>query len=105
MVVNFNRLKPYKHSTSRYQKSRREQIPPDVERQEVKHEQHYFGTNLEVVDDEVNEPAPPYSLGAPENNVDQRNDRGIKLPRINRCYPQRVHNPPDPFGSNVRTHS
>lgn len=62
MIVHFNRLKPYQHSTSRYQKSRREQIPSDVGRQEEKYGQHYFGTNLEVVDDEANEPAPPSSL-------------------------------------------
>ena len=58
MIVHFNRLKPYKHSTSRYQNSRREQIPSDVGRQEEEHGQHYFSTNLEVVDDEVNEPVP-----------------------------------------------
>ena len=44
-------------------------------------------TFLEVVDDEVNEPAPPSSLGSPEN-VNQRNDQGIELPRMNRRYPQ-----------------
>ena len=104
MIVHFNRLKPYKHSTSWYQNSRREQIPSDVGRQEEKHGQHYFGTNLEVVDDEVNEPVPPSTLGSPEN-VNQRNDQGIELPRMNRHYPQRIWNPPDRFGSNVRTRS
>ena len=38
-----------------------------IGRQEEEHGQHYFGTNLEVVDDEVNEPVPPSTLGSPEN--------------------------------------
>ena len=105
IIVHFNRLKPYQHSTSQYQKLRREQIPSDVGRQEEKYGQHYFGTNLEVVDDEANEPAPPSSLDTPENNTNQRNDQGIELPRVNRRYPQRVRKPPDRFSSNVRTHS
>ena len=50
-----------------------------------------------MVDDEVNEHAPPSSLGSPDN-VNQRNDQGIELPEMNRRYPQGVRNTPDQFG-------
>lgn len=104
MVIHFNRLKPYKHSTSLYQSSRREQSLSEAGKQE-KCEQHYFGSNLEVVDDEVSEQASLSSSGSPENNVNQRNDQVIEPPQINRCYPQWAWNPPDRYGLNVRKHS
>ena len=66
--------------------------------------QHYFGTKLEVVDNEVNKQAPPSSLGSLENKVNQGNDKGIELPQMNRHYPC-VQNTPDQYGLNVRTHS
>ena len=90
LVVHFNRLKPYRRTDARHQWSRKESDPPTVQRKEEP-ERHHFGSQLELVDDDGENPTPAAQPDPrrSESQVGQRSGE--------RRYPQRTRQPPNRF--------
>lgn len=105
VVIHFNRLKPYKGDVSSYQHRTRRQSPPIHTGARVpRREPHYFGTDLEIVDEDTI----PVESGE-ERGKDPRPEADTP-PSDSRRYPHDFIDPVDTTTvsltcANVRTHS
>ena len=94
LVIHFNRLKPYRGKVTNCQLPQRESQSSDVHTQDEEPKRHYFGSQLELADDESDTPILP----APsEHNADPENEPQGERLNINRRYPQRNRQPPNRF--------
>ena len=94
LVIHFNRLKPYRGKVTNCQLPQRESQSSDVHTQDEEPKRHYFGSQLELADDESDTPILP----APsEHNADPENEPQGEQLNINRRYPQRNRQPPNRF--------
>ena len=95
LVIHFNRLKPYRGNVTNCQLPQRESQASDLHTQGEEPKRHYFGSQLELADDESNPP----TLPAPsEPNAGRAPEPQRELPNVNRRYPQRTRQPPNRFG-------
>ena len=95
LVVHFNRLKPYKGKVADCQPSWRE-VSPDMQTQNEEPQHHYFGSQLELVDEgdiDVSIVPPPA-----EHNPEPRIEPQQEMPNASRRYPQQARHPPNRYG-------
>ena len=90
LVVHFNRLKPYKGKVADRQPLRRE-MSPDMKTQSEEPRNHYFGSQLELVDEGDIEVS--IALSPSEHNTEP----GIEPQGESRRYPQQTRHPPNRF--------
>ena len=104
MVIHFNRLKPYKGDVTSYQReTRRHSLPIHTGTEATRQEPHYFGTDLEIVEDD--EHLSPTTIPIETGEEQVRDARqGVDTPSSNcRRYPQRVRRPPQTFSGEFHT--
>ena len=97
MVIHFNRLKPYRGDVTGYQQGTRRQSPPvhpDPTAQTT--EPHYFGADLEIVDEDEQFRS---ELGAATEREEDTSPVVDTPPSDNRRYPRRVRHPPRLYSS------
>ena len=88
LVIHFNRLKPFRGTI------RDRQPPSNRHTQGNEPKRHYFGSQLEVADEDSDTPALP---SPPELNADPAPEPEAEVKNINRRYPQRARQPPNRF--------
>ena len=93
LVVHFNRLKPYRSRDARHQLLSKETGSPKGQRKEEP-KQHHFGSQLEVVDDDGDNPVVPTPAAQPDA---RRSESQAGPPSVERRYPQRTRQPPNWF--------
>jgi hypothetical protein len=94
LVIHFNWLKPFRGTIADNQPLQKEPCSSDKRTQGEEPRYHYFGSQLELAEEESDIPPLP---SPPERNADPAPEPQGELPNVNRCYPQRVCQPPNRF--------
>ena len=95
LVVQFNRLKPYKGKGANCQPSQRE-VSPDRQMQSKEPRHHYFGSQLELADEGDIDVSIVPSLS--EDNTEPGIESQGEMPNTSQHYPQQIHHLPNRFG-------
>ena len=94
LVIHFNRLKPYRGKISKCQRPQRDSQSSNVHMQDEDPKRHYFGSHLELADDDSDTPTLP---APPGHNADLEIEPRREQLNVNRRYPQRNRQPPNRF--------
>ena len=94
LVIHFNRLKPFRGTVSDRQPQQQEPRPSDGHMQGEEPKRHYFGSQLELAEEDSDTPALP---SPPELNADPAPEPQGEVQNASRRYPQRARQPPNRF--------
>ena len=94
LVIHFNRLKPFRGTVSDRQPQQQEPRPSDGHMQGEEPKRHYFGSQLELAEEDSDTPALP---SPPELNADPAPEPQGEVQNTSRRYPQRARQPPNRF--------